>query len=292
VVQGPLHGSFGFGCIAGPVLAVALVGESQSWYYVYRLLLIFIAVELAVQLWAFWHDTAAIYRGDREHDQLHAPGDDIQHEASLEDDSSNADSDSSTDTTQSGTTWSTNPFLFRGTYMCALFFFVYVAIEFTYSDWIVVYMRRARHVQFYTAGFASSIFWLGMSIGRISLGPVSEYFGVKRSVAAYLSLSAILQLCFKLAVRPTLSLVILGFNGFMLGPTFPSGLVLLANAVPKQAQVRAVSVAAAIGQIGGAAVPFLIGFMAERIGIGRLLDVVLTLTAALILVWFIYCKIC
>lgn len=285
VVQGSLHGSFGFGCIAGPLLTVVLVGETRPWYNVYRLLLLFILFELIIQLWAFWHDIAAIYRSAKEYDQIPARSNDTRHEADLED-----DSDSSASTAHDGIR-STNHFLFRGTYMCALFFFIYVAIESTYNDWIVVYMRRARHVRFNTAGLASSIFWLGMSIGRISLGPVSEYFGVKRSVAAYLSLSAVFQICFKLAARPALSLVILGFNGFMLGPTFPSGLVLLANAVPKHAQVRAVSVVAAIGQIGGSTVPLLVGFMAERIGIGRLLDVVLSLTAILILVWFIYCKI-
>ena len=76
----------------------------------------------------------------------------------------------------------------------------------------------------------------------------------------------------------------------MLGPTFPSGLVLLSASVPKQAQVGAVSLAAAAGQIGGASVPYLIGYMAERIGIEQLLNVVLALTMALIIVWLVYSR--
>ena len=282
VVQGPLHGSFGVGCIIGPVLAVALVTHGHDWTSMYLVLAVLATIELFAQVWAFWDDNADAYKhcdASREESrslltETEITGGDIQ-EASR----------------SMHTPSILNPFMYHGTYMCALFFFIYVSIEFTYSDWIVVFMRRARSLPYNTAGLASSIFWLGMSIGRITLGPAAEHFGVKRSVAVYLTCSALLQLLFRTFRQPTMSMILLGTNGFWIGPTFPSGLVLLSQAVPSSVQVSAVSVACAAGQIGGASIPFLVGIMSDKIGIGRLLDVVLGMTAALIVVWLLFCRI-
>jgi fucose permease len=299
IVQGPLHGAFGVGCILGPVIAVALIDRRYSWYDIYRIVAVLVIIELIGHIWAFWECTAQQYQ-EILHDDRSKNVDSSSEEAisSAPVYSSDANVQGGEDYQQSNecqtthTSVASNPFRYRGTWMCAAFFFIYVSIEFTYSDWIVVYMRRARDTPYTTAGLASSIFWLGMSIGRIALAPVSEHFGVKCSVMVYLSLSAFFQIFFKLAQKPTLSLCVLGFNGLMLGPTFPSGLVLLSRSVPQHAQVGAVAVAAAAGQIGAATIPYGIGFMAEAIGIGRLLDVVLALTFTLLTTWFAYCRLC
>ena len=282
VVQGPLHGSFGVGCIVGPVVAVSIITHGYGWMGMYELLLSFSAVEILVQLWAFWHDDGQAYRNASPRISP-LETDEAPHIISEEDAIENIDQNVTTSS-------SLNPRLYRGTWMCALFFFVYVSIEFTYSDWIVVFMRRARDLPYTTAGLASSIFWLGMSIGRMSLGPLAEYLGVKRSIAMYLACSTVVQLVFRAVHQPALSLVLLSINGFWIGPTFPSGLVLLSRAVPASVQVSAISLACAMGQIGGASIPFIIGLMAEKIGIGHMLDVVLGMTVALIIVWAIFCR--
>lgn len=282
VVQGPLHSSFGVGCILGPMLAVAIINRGYTWHNLYAVMVLLVIIELAIQLWAFWSDTAKHYR--ETHPNEATP-------ALIEDDREIEESADLVNQTDAPTAvGSVNPLRFRGTWLCCAFFFVYVSIEFTYSDWIVTYMRRARHTPYTTAGLASSIFWLGMSIGRIGLGPITERFGVKRCVIAYLFTSACFQIAFKNIESTALALVMLALNGSMLSVTFPSGLVLLSSSVPRHAQVGAVAAACAVGQIGGASVPFMIGFMAERVGIDRLLDVVLALTAILIFVWLIYCK--
>lgn len=94
---------------------------------------------------------------------------------------------------------------------------------------------------------------------------------------------------FKLAQNPFLSLFLLGANGFFLGPTFPSGVVLLAKKVPAQSNIGAVAAAAAMGQVGGALAPLLIGFLADDFGIGRMLDVVLGLSFLLVSLWAAFC---
>ena len=257
VVQGFLHGAFGVGCVFGPFAAVATIKRGYGWYALYRLIFVVVYVELVAQLWAFRHDTAAKYR------------------ATMND---------------NGEAKPVNPLRIRATWMCGVFYFVYIAIESTYSDWIVVFMRRARHTDYTTAGLASSIFWVGMSVGRVGLGPVTEHFGLKLSVVSYILISVCLQILFKLFVNVTISLILLGMNGVVLAPMFPSGLVLLATKLPMQAHVGAVAAAAAFGQIGGASVPLGVGFMADRIGIDRLLDAVLGLTVVMMVIWLLYCR--
>ena len=257
VVQGFLHGAFGVGCVLGPFIAVSIIDKGYGWYTLFRLIFFLVCFELLAQVWAFRHDTAAKYR------------------ASV-DDSSEAKA--------------RNPLRFKATWMCGVFYFVYIAIESTYSDWIVVYMRRARHVEYATAGLASSIFWVGMSLGRVGLGPVTEHFGLRWSVTGYILISTCLQVLFKLVGNVPGSLVLLGLNGVVLAPMFPSGIVLLATKIPQQAQVGAVAAAAALGQVGGASVPLGVGFMADRIGIDRLLDVVLGLTVVMLVIWQLYCR--
>jgi fucose permease len=160
----------------------------------------------------------------------------------------------------------------------------------SYGDWIITYMDRVRHVDRATAATASSIFWFGMVTGRVVLSPLTEYVGLRTSVTAYILLSIVAQASFKFISRVYLSLGMLAATGFFFGPFFPSGIVLLGSKLPVNAHVGAVSAAAAMGQIGGATAPLIVGFMADAFGIARLPDVVTVLTLLLLVVWIVFCR--
>jgi fucose permease len=65
---------------------------------------------------------------------------------------------------------------------------------------------------------------------------------------------------------------------------------MLTSQLPKSLQVRGCSVAASVGQLGGAGAPFLLGLVAQTWGIERLLDLVLVMTALLLLIWLGFCN--
>ena len=132
--------------------------------------------------------------------------------------------------------------------MCALFFFLYQGVEAVFTDWIVVYMRRVRHIDPTTAGLSSSIFWGGMALGRYSLGPVSDRFGVHITVAIYIVIAIAFQIGLGIVEDATATLVVLGLNGFMVAPLYPSGVVVLVSRLPKRSQLTAVAVAMGLGQ--------------------------------------------
>ena len=130
-----------------------------------------------------------------------------------------------------------------------------------------------------------------MAIGRLLLGFVTEYLGLRGTITAYIVLSTTLQILFRQITSNTnLSLVLLGLNGFFCGPLFPSGILLLATKLPKQSHVGAVAAAAAMGQVGGAVAPLGIGLLADKFGIGHLLDVVLVLSFFMLIIWFLFSR--
>jgi fucose permease len=129
-----------------------------------------------------------------------------------------------------------------------------------------------------------------MATGRLLLGFVTELVGLRAAVTTYILLSTTIQILFRQLTNLHLSLILLGANGFFCGPLFPSGILLLATKVPEQARVSAVAAAAAMGQVGGAVAPLGIGLLADRFGIGRLLDVVLVLSVGMLIVWVVFSR--
>jgi fucose permease len=109
------------------------------------------------------------------------------------------------------------------------------------------------------------------------------------SVATYIALAIAPQMFLRLATAK-LSMALLGLTGFFCGPIFPSGVLLLVTKLPVRLHVSSVASAAAMGQIGGALAPLAIGLIADRFGIGHLLDVVAPLSVAMLVTWLIFLK--
>ncbi|KAK5081602.1 hypothetical protein LTR05_007733 [Lithohypha guttulata] len=258
VVQGLIHGSFALGCITGPVLCVAVLQVNLQWYVFYRIMIVFTILEFIVLAAAFRHEDLKRYM---------------------------AAHDPQPEEMETGSSPRT-----KLVWLCGLFYFVYLGAESSFTNWTPTYMQRIRHADSTTASLSSSIFWLGMALGRFFLGPVTEYFGLPVSVSAYILLGTLSELIFKLTSSIKVALFTLSGCGFFLGPMFPSGVLLLSQKLNKQQYVGGVALAAAFGQIGGAGAPLIIGFMADRLGLQHLTDVVLVLFILLLMTWMLFCR--
>ena len=147
-------------------------------------------------------------------------------------------------------------------------------------------MSRNRGSSKAGGALASSVFWGGMAIGRFTLGPVARILGLRVMVVVYIIVSFVAQAAFRADNPVAVSFGVIAMIGFSFGPMFPAGVLVLTSKLPTSLAVRACSIAASIGQLGGAVAPFFIGSIAESMGIGRLMDLVLVLTGLLLLVWF------
>ncbi|KAK5943042.1 hypothetical protein PMZ80_004047 [Knufia obscura] len=257
VVQGLMHGSFAVGSIVGPLASYAVLKHGFEWAAFYRMMAILIFVKLVILGLAFWKESPRAFRTTRNGQQ------------------------------QSKVAGLTQAKLIL---ICSIFYFFYIAVEAIYTDWVITYMQRVRDVKLATASLSSSVFWIGMALGRTLLGLVTEYFGLKVSVTAYITLSICLQVAFRLVQNVPTSLVLLGTIGFFLGPMFPSGILLLSSTLPLQQVLGAISAASAVGQVGGGLAPLLLGLMADTLGMKHLPDVVVGLTLLLLVFWLIFAR--
>jgi fucose permease len=128
-------------------------------------------------------------------------------------------------------------------------------------------MRRARHAEPYLASLSSSFFWISMTIGRLTLGPVADRFGARVATALLIVLALLLQIIFALVPDPIASAVIISIIGYCFGPLFPSGLVMLTRLLPSHLHVGATAFTVFVGTIGAAVIPFAVGALSERMGI-------------------------
>ena len=148
-----------------------------------------------------------------------------------------------------------------------------------------MFLIRTRHADPTTAASASSIFWAGMAIGRYALGAVTERVGLRTSVSAYIVVACCAQLGLMVLKQIPGTLAVLGVCGFVLAPLFPSGIVMLSTRTAPEDRTTIVAAVIAMGQIGGALVPYGLGLLATHLGTQSLLDVTLGLSILLLGLW-------
>ncbi|KIW12498.1 hypothetical protein PV08_09775 [Exophiala spinifera] len=256
-VSGLIHGSYAFGCVVGPVVVAALEKAGLGWQYFYFVMLVVFVVETWTLIVAFRHDDAATH-----HSKLSPKQDPVGGFAGCK----------------------------EVIFMCGVFFFVIVGIETSLSGWLTSYMERSRHTAPSVAALATSLFWCGMVLGRFCLGPLTRLARLRNVVILLICTLIALQLLFRFEGPLALSLCLAAGIGFASGPLFPSAVLTMTAKLPTDIQLPAVALTCAIGQLGGAGAPFVIGIIAQSSGIESLFDVVLGLSLALLLIWLVFSR--
>ncbi|KAI0484005.1 major facilitator superfamily domain-containing protein [Xylariaceae sp. FL0804] len=256
---GFIHGSYGLGATVGPLLATAMTARlGLPWYQFYYVMLGMSLLELGLTTSAFWGATAARYRA------AHAAADDDE----------------------GGGRTTTRAVLARPIpWLVAAFLLGYVGVEVSLGGWIVSFMLHVRHAQAFDAGLTVVFFWLGLTIGRVTLGFFTGRIGEKLAVSVYLLLSVALQLLYWLIPSFVASSVFIAFEGFFLGPLFPAAIVAATKLLPSDQHVSAIGFAAAFGGGGAAVIPFAIGAIAQSRGVWVLQPIVLAFLAAILFIW-------
>lgn len=149
----------------------------------------------------------------------------------------------------------------------------------------MTFMLKIRHGEQFASGLVVTGFWLGLTLGRITLGFVTGKIGEKLAIAAYLLICLGLELCFWLIPNFVASAVFAGWLGFFLGPLFPAAIVVATKLLPRRLHVSAIGFAAAFGGGGAAVLPFAVGAIAEARGVQVLQPIVLALLAVILALW-------
>lgn len=146
-------------------------------------------------------------------------------------------------------------------------------------------MLRIRHGQPFPSGMTATGFWLGITMGRVTLGFITPRIGEGLAVSIYLIVAMGLELIFWLVPRFLVSAVAVSLIGFFIGPMFPAGIVAATKLLPRELHVAAIGFAAAVGGGGAALLPFAVGAIAQARGVQTLQPIVLALLVALLAIW-------
>jgi fucose permease len=251
-----LHAFFGVGALLGPVLATWIVGAA-SWTAVWLVLAV-ACVPLVAGFLAAYPGSQPAEPADPADPAGSAGGGLLG--AALRD---------------------------RGVLLGAAMLAVYVGLELGMGNWGFSYLVQARSLSAQLAGYSVSGYWLGLTLGRFLISPVAARIGATAIGLMYACLAGVTAAAILAWLSPTavLASVALMLLGFFLGPVFPTMMAVAPQLTRARLVPSAIGVMNAASVVGGSALPWLVGAIAQNTGIWILLPFTLALAALQFAVW-------
>ena len=244
--MGSIHGIFGIGAIAGPLLVTALLQGGTSWRVAYALL----AAGQSLYVAGLWHfarrvdvrsgdDSAKPRRG-----QLRTPV----------------------------VMWS------------LMVFFVYAGIGAGAGIWAFAYLTEERGISDGIGGLIVGAYWGGLTASRLLLGVVGDRFPPDTILRWSVGSSAIGFALLWWSPTNWLAAVALVSAGFAHGPLFPLEMLLTPRRVGESLTSRVVGFEIAAANVGGALLPSMMGLAVGLIGLAVIPPILFVNAIALIVV--------
>ncbi|MCJ1452508.1 hypothetical protein MMC28_002851 [Mycoblastus sanguinarius] len=221
---GFLHGCYGLGATISPLIATTMVTKSHlGWWTFYYIMAGVDTLELIAGTAVFWAETSGKYCEENRH--------------------ANGDEKGMTRLALKQ----------KVTWICSAFLLAYVGTEVSLGGWIVTFMIRVRDGMPFSSGMTATGFWLGITLGRVSLGFLTPRLGERLAVSIYTVFAIGFELIFWLVPQFIVSAVAIALVGFFIGPLFPSTIMAATKLLPSNLHVAAIGFSSAVGG-GGAAV--------------------------------------
>ena len=170
-------------------------------------------------------------------------------------------------------------------WIAALFMLIYVGAEVSVGSWTYSFLTEERHAPILLAGWMVSGYWIGLTLGRLTLARVTLRIGSERLILGCLVGVVIGALFVWLLPVYAVSAVGLGLIGFSFGPIYPTTIALISDRVSGRILPSVIGFMVSLGSIGAAICPWLAGTLAQRFGLWSLMPYVIILTAAMVLLW-------
>ncbi len=177
-------------------------------------------------------------------------------------------------------------------WLAVLFLFLYVGVETSVGNWSYSFLLEDRHQATLLAGWIVSAYWLGLTLGRFLVNTIAERFQMSIEAVVYCSLvgtgiGGLLVWLLPGGLAATLGICLIGF---FLGPLFASTIVVIPHLVPSYLIPSTIGLLLGTSVIGGAFFPWLVGTLAQYVGIWTLLPSILTLTILMCVNWWAMMK--
>ncbi|MCL2583754.1 MAG: MFS transporter, partial [Streptosporangiales bacterium] len=149
------------------------------------------------------------------------------------------------------------------------------------------YLTQSRDLSSAAAGYAVSGYWLGLTLGRFLISPAAERAGLPPARMMYgcLAGAAALSAVAWMAPGPVSVSVALAGLGFCLGPVFPTMMAVTPRLARPGLVPTAIGVMNSGSVIGGSALPWLAGVIAQGSGMWTLLPYAIVLALLQVAIW-------
>ncbi|EPQ52831.1 MFS general substrate transporter [Gloeophyllum trabeum ATCC 11539] len=253
--NGWLHGSYGIGGIAGPLVATSLASQGIPWQYFYFL-------PLGITVFNCFFSGYIFLPTEREKQTL------LEQErrqqlwrqrAQSEQETSSQSSDQPLTRTQVLIETLRN----KPTILTSLFILSYQGAEVSLGGWIVSFLISARGGDPSNVGYVASGFWGGVTLGRFLLSGLCGKFGERRAVVVLLAGCAGMEILVWLVPNVIGSAVSVALVGFLLGPVVPCTMGIITRMLSRKLHVSSLSFIMAFGSSGGALWPFSVGLISQ-----------------------------
>jgi fucose permease len=164
---------------------------------------------------------------------------------------------------------------------------LYVGLELGVGNWGFSYLVEERGQGDLLAGYTVSGYWLGLTLGRFLISPIATRLGLTAVGITYASLIGVAVAGALTWLVPSAGAASTGLLllGFFLGPIFPTTMAVMPQVIEARLVPTAMGVLNAGSVVGGAALPWLAGALAQDVGPWTLLPFVLVLTGCQLVVW-------
>jgi fucose permease len=174
----------------------------------------------------------------------------------------------------------------RVVWLAAFFLLVYVGSEVSLGNWSYSLLTEGRGGALLVSGWIVSGYWLGLTMGRLIMGKLSQKIGNRRLIEVCLvGVVSGLLLVWAVPLQP-ISALGLCLTGFCLGPIFPTTIALLSTMLTPRLLAGAIGFVTSLGSMGAALFPWLAGNLAQRLGLWSLLPFVILLAITMLCLWF------
>jgi fucose permease len=219
--MGLIHGVFGIGAIAGPLLVTVLLQVGFSWRVAFALLALGQALYVA-GLWKFARDI-----------ETHSEPSQSRHRTSL----------------------LRSPILIWS----LVVFFVYAGVGAGAGAWAFTYLTEELGISDGVGGLVVATYWGGFTASRLLLGAIGERFRPDAVLRWSAGSTAAAFMVLWWSPEPWIGAVSLIFAGFAHGPVFPLEMLLTPRRFGAALTATVVGFEIAAANVGGALLPGLMG---------------------------------
>jgi fucose permease len=247
-----LHAFYGIGALTGPLVASTILVLNISWNLTY---LVWITVALIVLAgFAILYDS----RSKAHHEVTGSEGRGSPLGSVLK---------------------------MRAIWLTAFFLIFYVGTEVSLGNWGYSYLTEERREVPLLSGWFITGYWLGLTLGRLTLANLAERLGNKRLVQLCLVGTVVGVLLIWLLPFTLASAIGLILAGFSLGPIFPTIIAIISEEVPASLRSSAIGFLVSGGSMGAAFLPWLAGNLAEQFGLWSLMPYIIFTTVIMLGFW-------